>query len=231
MLLKREPCAHISKKLGKNMKKILALCLLISFTQSVFAVPISTQVAEQQSALELRTLLDRTTTLSGKFIQQLTDNQGEVLDTSEGTFVLQRPGKFYWKTTTPYEQLLVSNQQTIWLFDPDLEQVTVRPFSDDLQQTPALLLSESVERLSENFTVSFTRANNKTEFTLVPKRDDGLFAQMQLIFAGEELQDFVIQDNLGQLTRFSLQETVKNKPVDQTLFNFVAPEGVDVLHD
>src|SRR5690606_28049466 len=151
---------------------------------------------DKQSAEQLRKLLDAMTTLQGKFTQTLYDTKGEQLEQSSGTFVLQRPGKFYWKTEQPYPQLLVSNQQTIWLYDPDLEQVTVRPFTDDLQQTPALLLSEDVDRLREHFSIQRQKTDAEREqFALTPKVSSGLFQQLTLVFAAGQLQEFHLQDN------------------------------------
>lgn len=207
-------------------KSLLILC-------AIFSLNAFTQTADdKQSAEQLRKLLDAMTTLQGKFTQTLYDNKGEQIEQSSGTFVLQRPGKFYWKTEQPYPQLLVSNQNTIWLYDPDLEQVTVRPFTDDLQQTPALLLSEDVDKLREHFTIQRQKGNDHQEkFTLTPKESKGLFQQLTLVFSTGQLQEFHLQDNLGQVTHFALDEAERNLAVDSTLFNFTPPPGVDVLND
>ena|SRR5690606_15098192 len=212
------------------MKPIFKIFLILC---AIFSLNVFAQTADdKQSAEQLRKLLDAMSTLQGKFTQTLYDNKGEQIEQSSGTFVLQRPGKFYWKTEQPYPQLLVSNQQTIWLYDPDLEQVTVRPFTDDLQQTPALLLSEDIDKLREHFTIQRQTGDDKQEqFTLTPKEPKGLFQQLTLVFTGGQLQEFRLQDNLGQLTHFALGEAERNQAVDSTLFNFTPPPGVDVLND
>jgi outer membrane lipoprotein carrier protein len=146
--------------------------------------------------------------------------------------VLQKPGNFYWRTTAPYEQLLVSDQKTIWLYDPDLEQVTVRPVGEDLQKTPALLFSNDLDKLREQFLVTrIAGADLQESFNLVPKAPDGLFSELTLVFSAGLLSEFHIQDNLGQSTRFVLSNVSSNEAVDAALFQFVPPEGVDVLHD
>jgi outer membrane lipoprotein carrier protein len=207
-------------------KSLLILCAFFSLNAFAEAQD------DKRSAEQLRKLLDAMSTLQGKFTQTLYDNKGEELEQSSGTFVLQRPGKFYWKTEQPYPQLLVSDHQTIWLYDPDLEQVTVRPVGDDLQQTPALLLSESVEKLRASFTITRQAEKNQPErFTLTPKDPKGLFQQLTLVFVNAQLQEFHLQDNLGQLTHFALREVEGNQKVDDTLFHFTPPPGVDVLHD
>jgi len=207
-------------------KYILILC-------AFFSLPVCAQaIDEKQSAEQLRKQLDAMTTLQGKFTQTLYDEAGVELERSSGTFLLERPGKFYWKTEEPYPQLLVSDQQTIWLYDPDLEQVTVRPFSNDLQQTPALLLSEDVDKLRENFTIHYQQIESTQEqFTLIPKASTGLFQQLTLVFVDGQLQGFGLQDNLGQQTRFALHDAVRNQDVDDSVFNFIPPAGVDILHE
>lgn len=225
----------------KSMPKVFIL-LCVFYSGAVFAATTEASAAEQnttaqaaseqQSAAQLRVLLDAMNTLQGKFTQTLYDIKGESLEESTGTFVLQRPGKFYWKTEQRYPQLLVSNQETIWLFEPELEQVTVRPFSNDLQRTPALLLSEDVNKLRENFIIQRELVDTQQEkFTLIPKVSKGLFQQLSLVFVAGELQAFYLQDNLGQATHFTLREVERNLAVDAALFNFTPPPGVDVLND
>ena len=185
-----------------------------------------------EDATFLRKNLDAMSTLQGNFSQTLFDEKGEKLEESTGSFALQRPGKFYWKTEKPSPQLLVSNNKTIWLYDPDLETVTERPFTDDMQQTPALLLSEDIEQLRQNFTVSRKVTNTNDEiFTLTPKVTDGLFQQLTLVFSAGELKEFQIQDSLGQVSHFRLHQVERNQKISAKLFNFIPPQGVEILRD
>lgn len=185
-----------------------------------------------EDAAFLRKNLDAMSTLQGKFSQSLFDEKGEKLEESTGSFALQRPGKFHWKTEQPFPQLLVSNNKTIWLYDPDLETVTERPFTDDMQQTPALLLSENIEKLRQNFTVSRKATNTGDEiFTLTPKVTDGLFQQLTLVFSAGELKEFQIQDTLGQLSHFLLSQVERNQKIPPQVFNFTPPQGVEILRD
>lgn len=204
--------------------KLLLVCSVL-FTTAVFA-------EQDQGAAQLRKHLDAMTTLQGKFSQSLFDAKGEKLEESQGNFALQRPGKFYWKTEAPFPQLLVSNNKTIWLYDPDLETVNERPFTNDLQQTPALLLSEDIDKLRQNFTVTHKAGDkNIHRFTLVPKVTDGLFQQLILVFAGDDLQEFHIQDSLGQSSQFTLNNVKRNQPLDASLFEFTPPPGVEILRN
>ena len=203
--------------------RILLVCSAL-FTTAAFA-------EQDQSAAQLRKQLDAMTTLQGKFSQSLYDEKGEKLEESQGSFALQRPGKFYWKTEAPFPQLLVSNNKTILLYDPDLETVNERPFTNDLQQTPALLLSEDIDKLRQNFTVTHKTVDKNIRFTLVPKVTDGLFQQLILVFAGDDLKEFHIQDSLGQSSQFMLSNVKRNQPLDASLFEFTPPPGVEILRN
>lgn len=201
-------------------------------SQAVSSQAVSNEAPSNQAAALLRKQLDAMTSLQGNFVQTLLDQKGKNLDESKGTFIMQRPGKFYWDTTSPAPQLLVSNQKTIWLYDSDLQTVTVRPFNDDLQKTPTLLLTADVASLRKHFSIKRSEQPNKIEqFTLTPKETESLFQQLTLIFVDGLLTEFNIQDSLGQITQIVLSNQKRNQPVDEKLFNFVPPAGVDIIKD
>ena len=206
--------------------KLLSRLIIAAFV----LVSVAASAADDQAPAQLRKQLDAMTSLQGNFVQTLFDPKGKQQDQSKGSFILLRPGKFYWKTETPAPQLLVSNQKTIWLYDPDLQTVNIRPFSDDLQKTPTLLLTADVESLRKNFSIKRSEQTNKTEiFTLTPKVTDGLFQQLILIFVDNQLSEFNIQDSLGQLSKITLSNQKRNQPIDEVIFTFIPPAGVDII--
>ena len=196
---------------------------------SLVILTIFTAQADEQAPAQLRKQLDAMNTLQGNFVQTLFDKSGKKQDESAGTFVMQRPGKFYWKTETPAPQILISNQKTIWLYDPDLQTVNERPFTDDLKKTPVLLLSEDVDKLRKNFTINRTQADKTEKYSITPKVTEGLIQELLLVFADNQLTEFSIRDSLGQLTHIALTNTKRNEKIDENLFNFVTPAGVDVI--
>lgn len=188
--------------------------------------------ADDQAAAQLRKLLDAMNSLQGNFVQTTYDKTGAEQETSKGNFMLMRPGKFYWETREPMPQLLVSNNKTIWLYDPDLETVTVREFTDDLRETPALLLSADAEQLRKQFSVTRDDKNKAADaYTLTPKVTEGMFQHLTLVFKEGQLVEFSIKDSLGQLTRCVLSNVQRNKPLAEEKFFFQIPEGVEVLQD
>lgn len=215
------------------MKRFLSIFTGLWFVLGAASVAAQseTEVAEQ-SVGQLQQRLEDMNTLKGEFTQTLFDADGTLLEQSEGSFALQRPGKFYWHTLNPFEQVLVSDGETIWLYDPDLEQVTVRDFERETRGTPAMILSDDAENLAEDFQVrKETGDSDETRFVLTPKSPDGLFKDLVLVFDDRQLREIRMQDNLDQTSIFTLSELERNQPIERGKFQFEAPEGVDVLVD
>jgi outer membrane lipoprotein carrier protein len=207
------------------------VCSVLSFLfLSSFAMAADDQATSNQGAVQLRKQLDAMNSLQGNFVQTLLDKKGKKQDESKGSFIMRRPGKFFWDTQSPAPQQLISNQKTIWLYDPDLQTVNIRPFSDDLQKTPTLLLTADVEKLRQFFSIKRSEEADKTEkFTLTPKVTDGLFQRLTLVFRSGQIAEFNIEDSLGQLTKIALSNQKLNQPVDEKLFDFIPPAGVDII--
>lgn len=181
----------------------------------------------------LQERLESVKTMQGDFNQVLHDDDGTVLEESHGQFALERPGKFYWHTLAPFEQQLVSDQEFLWLYDPDLEQVIRRAYDQEqVRSTPAAILSDDLKGLGDNFAVRYQgQENGRTLFALSPRVQDDMFEELTLAFTDEGLVEIRVHDNLGQQTTFSLMNVQRNQPVKQQLFQFVPPKGVDVLVD
>ena len=177
---------------------------------------------------QLQALLSPMQSLQGKFTQTLSDVDKNLIQETQGEFAVQRPGKFYWHTAAPFEQLLVTDETTLWLYDPDLEQVTIRPNDRRLQQTPLLILSGDTEMLSESFLVDRLTDNL---FQLTPRERDGPFQTLTLQFEGGELQTVALVDGLGQTTLLSFAELVLNPVLAPSQFTFTIPAGTDIIRD
>ncbi|EGG95477.1 Outer membrane lipoprotein carrier protein LolA [gamma proteobacterium IMCC1989] len=191
-----------------------------------FCLSVFTTMANAADVDVLAEKLVQLSTFSGDFRQTLIDDQGEVLQESTGVFFLERPGYFHWETIAPFPQLLVSDLASIWLYDPDLEQVTVRPYDESVSQTPALLLSGDVSKMSASYEVVQTTDN---QFSLTPKSQQELFTQLMVEFAEGQLVSMSLQDSLGQTTTFTFLNGIYNQPIPSELFQFIPPEGTDVI--
>lgn len=169
------------------------------------------------------------TTLSGRFEQSLLDPDGEVLEVTSGTLEIQRPGRFRWTYTEPYEQVLVADGVNIWSYDVDLAQVTVKAQAEALSNTPALLLGGSAAA-EEQFVHEGSFVEDGTTWVrMTPKNTDSGFLSMELGFSDRQLSRMVFHDNLQQTTLVALYDVVIDAPLAADRFEFHVPDGVDVV--
>ncbi len=211
-----------------NVKKILGSAFLMVLFSGFFSGALAQ--SETSPAAELTRLLQQAQSLKGHFEQHLYDRDQHLLQATEGTFVVQRPGNFYWETLPPYEQLVVGNANTLWVYDPDLAQVTVR---EKIEQpnSPARLLSGDLEDLAEHYAVTRADDDGLTKFTLVSKGDDAMFESVQLTYRDSTLVGLLFEDAMEQVTELTFSDIELNPTIDPALFKFQAPEGVDVIID
>lgn len=168
---------------------------------------------------------------SGHFEQITYDHSGQAVQRSNGQFAVMKPGKFYWQTLEPYEQLLVSNAQTIWLYDPDLEQVTVKSFSSEANQLPIRILSGEFELLDKEFSLTREQAESKTIFHLTPLQAQSNIQVIDLTFIEQDLTSMKVTDTTHTATEFYFRQRQPLTPADKRKFDFNIPEGADVFHD
>lgn len=163
------------------------------------------------------------------FEQVTADSAGNELQSLSGTLVVARPGKMRWQTEPPYEQLVVSDGQTLWIYDMDLEQVSIRELEQRLQDTPALLLSGDTSEISANYNVSETVAGSTDRYQLIPKDNSQLFDYLEFDYEDDVLSVMRIFDATGQITEIRFTESQVNRGVDSAAFTFDVPDGIDVI--
>lgn len=148
--------------------------------------------------------------------------------TFSGSMMVQRPNKFRWHTKAPAEQLIVANNKTLWIYDPDLEQATRQAVDKQMANTPALLLSGDSKAIAKNFKVTQPKASQDT-FVLYPKSENAAFQSLALAFLNGTPKAMVLNDSLGQQTTITFKQVRLNKSIAAKNFKFSAPEGVDVI--
>lgn len=166
---------------------------------------------------------------SADFEQLILDAGGFRLQESQGSVVLQRPGKFRWETDEPFPQLLVSDGRTLWLYDRDLEQVTQKPLDPLLANTPALLLSGDLKTLDDSFFIQGPESGEQGVYRLKPKNSEAMFSVLRLYFNAGVIQEMQLEDNLGQKTSVIFNQQQLNTEQPNDTFEFVVPEGVDLI--
>lgn len=203
----------------------------VLFASALLFTLVPAQADQSASVQRLTGLLQQAETLTGRFSQLSLDGTGTQLQETSGEMALKRPGQFRWHTDEPMEQLLISNGKKVWLYDPDLEQVTIQTLDQRLTHTPALLLSGDVSAISENFDVSHQEAGEVVDFTLKPKAKDTLFDTLRLSFRGNVINDMQMVDGVGQRTNILFQGVELNQPLKADLFTFKIPKGTDVISE
>lgn len=154
--------------------------------------------------------------------------------TVSGVMQVKRPGLFRWETRGPMQQLIVANGRTVWLYDPDLQQATRHSLSEQVANTPALLLSGNLQQITQSYRITQPQVN-QDYYVLYPRKqrgaDDALFESLALRFGGGVPSQMVLTDTLGQQTTINFSQARLNPTLNNGLFNFVPPKGVDVIDD
>ena len=205
--------------------------IVTSLSISLFLLTLNVVYAEQVPIEQLKTFLKTTSSLTAEFKQITLDEKGNPAETSYGEFFLSRPGKFRWSYKKPFIQEIVSSDDKIWFYDADLEQVTIKKLDDSLGSTPALLLSGDID-LEENFSLQQQGIDEDLQWIkLSPKNEGSGFNYILIGLEDGILGGMELSDNFGQLTRIYFSDIKTNLKLDDAIFKFIAPEGVDVFEN
>lgn len=208
------------------MRRLLIFFLLMFGCQTIV-------FADENATETLNHLLANLTSIKANFNQRIVDKSANVVQRSAGYMLLERPGKFRWQVTQPNAQLVVSNSIRLWVYDPDLDQVTVRLLRKEIGDTPALLLSNTHATLAERFHVEELSApQDKIQwFLLTPKNEDNQLVFIKLGFLHNQIHGMILQDHLGHTTIIDFSNVVANAHFSREKFNFIPPRGVDVIDE
>jgi outer membrane lipoprotein carrier protein len=169
--------------------------------------------------------------LKADFVQTVVDASGKPVSQSTGSFQFLRPGKFRWTYVKPYEQLIVGDGAKVWVYDRDLNQVTVKALGDALGSSPAALLAGSND-LDHAYT--FAQLPKQDGFDWVeatPTDPDSQFEKMRLGFRKSNPESMELHDRLGQTTTIKFSRLERNPKFAADLFRFTPPAGADVVGD
>ena len=173
--------------------------------------------------------LRSTQTASADFEQQVFDREKKLVQRSRGSFTLQRPGRFRWSYAQPYAQLIVGDGKRVWIYDEDLNQVTVRAMASALGSTPAALLAGAAD-VERAFELSDAGARDGLEWVEAkPREREAGFERIRLGLGTVGVQAMELTDHFGQTTVLRFTNIARNPRVDPDAFRFVPPKGADVL--
>ncbi len=209
------------------MKRLVSLGLLFL----VLAVTAPAMAADGSARARLDRFAEGLKSLSGHFRQSMTDANGHQGKTSEGKVALQAPRQFRWETTSPYEQLIVADGSHVWMYEPDLDQVTVRQQSTAEAHSPLTVLTD-VSRLDKDFDArDMGTRDDLAWLRLTPKDDHARVQYTELGFDERGLRAMVFKDQLGNMTRIEFSHWQRNTTLPADTFHFTPPKDADVVGD
>ncbi len=170
-------------------------------------------------------------TISGSFEQTVTDANGHRGDESRGTLALQAPRQFRWETVSPFKQTIVADGAHVWIYEPDLEQVSVRNQSAAESHSPLTVLTD-LTQLDHQFKTSEAGTHDGLSWLrLQPQAKDAQFEFAELGFDATGLRRMRFKDEMGNQTQISFSDWRRNPNLPSGTFKFVPPPGVDVVGD
>ncbi|NCF37486.1 MAG: outer membrane lipoprotein chaperone LolA [Gammaproteobacteria bacterium] len=191
---------------------------------ALIAGPAWGEEAEQR----LRAALKNMDNLSAEFKQTLRDEDKKIVQQSRGTLALQRPGKFSWSYIEPYEQRIVADGSELWIYDVELEQVTVKPMDESLSNAPIMILMKQSD-VTQEFTVSEVGQRKYLYWVeLKPNASDLEYTTIYIGLEDGSVKAMELQDQFGQSTQIVFENLRVGVVHNPETFKFVPPPGVDV---
>ncbi len=168
-------------------------------------------------------------TFEARFAQVVLDDNLTPVDEGRGTVWIKRPGRFRWNYDPPDAQEIVGDGARVWLYDIELEQVTVRDQAQALGRTPAILLAGSGD-LASTYRIEDIGVQGRFHWVnLVPEDSQSGFTEVRIGFEDRRLRLMELVDTLDQRTRISFADAKENAPLADELFEFIPPAGIDVI--
>lgn len=200
----------------------------IALTVLTAAATLASPIARADAVQSLKRFVSEVKSGRASFTQTVTQPDGKVKKPAQGQFEFQRPNRFRFSYTAPYQQLIVGDGQKVWLLDSDLNQVTVRPMSEALGATPAALLAGG--SLDKDFELRALPDQGGLEWAEArPRVKDGPFQSVRVGFKAGTLAALEILDGFGQRSRLDFQKLEPNAALAAERFRFQVPAGADVI--
>jgi len=196
---------------------------------ALFLLIIFSVTAEATAIDRFKTFVRTTQSARASFEQKVHDRGGKLVQESKGSFVFLRPGRFRWVYAKPVDQLIVGDGERVWIYDRDLNQVTVRRVSRALGSTPAALLAGASD-IEKAFELADAGGRDGLEWLEAkPREREAGFERIRMGFGVAGVEAMELTDHFGQTTMLRFSGLVRNPKVDPAEFRFEPPTGTDVL--
>lgn len=213
-----------------NSRKSLLLAMLCIAPTVLCTAPTlahSAELGAGEAALDR--FVERVRTLRADFEQTVVDANGREMDRTVGTLAVRRPGRFRWDYREPFVQAIVSDGTHIWMFDEELNQVTVRELDDTLASTPAMLLSGDGDLRAQSAVEDLGVRDGLAWVGVAPQVRDTEFDAVRIGFRDGVVAVMELVDGFGQTTRIEFRNVAVNVEIDDGVFRFTPPAGADVI--
>ena len=195
----------------------------------LFSMVFLASAVHADSLERFKSFLRDTQSARADFEQKVYGRDGKLMQESRGHFAFQRPGRFRWTYAKPVDQIIVGDGERVWIYDRDLNQVTVRKLSKALGSTPAALLAGAGD-VEKAFELRDIGSRDGLEWLEArPKEPEAGFEVVRMGFGPAGVQAMELVDNFGHTTRLRFSNLQRNPKIDPAEFRFRPPEGADVL--
>jgi outer membrane lipoprotein carrier protein len=177
----------------------------------------------------LKVFLTQTQTVKARFAQMVLDKNLKPLQQAQGVMQFSRPGKFRWDYLKPYEQTIVGDGTRLWIYDKDLNQVTVRKLDLALGASPAALLAGSNDLERDYKLTNLGMEKGLDWLEALPKNRDSMFERVRMGFGKSGLEAMELRDQFGQVTVITFADVERNPRLGADVFRFTPPKGADVI--
>lgn len=206
---------------------------LFAACAAVLSSHLAAQTEELASDLDglesLEVFIGSIMTMRADFQQLLWNSEGELIEQAQGMVLLKRPNRFVWSYQSPFEQQIVADGENLWVYDVDLDQVTVNPLDEIIHATPAMLLSGGQDMLEVFEVLNVVSIDQVNWVELRPRNIGSGFSNIRLGFNKGELFKLELLDGLGQLTEMEFSTLEPNPELMDDLFDFSPPRGTAII--
>lgn len=211
--------------------RMVKLCGLVLLAVSLLPMTAAAAPPSGSAIERMHAFLKDVHSLKADFTQVVLDTNMQQVRKSVGTLEIKRPDRFRWDYATPNKEIIVADGKRVWIYDVELQQVTVKLLNGTLAASPAVLLSGSND-VEKSFAIKDLGAAEGLQWVgLTPKIQDTDFEMVKMGFKGNEVSVMELKDALGNLTRITFSHLVLNPAIPDSLFQFTPPAGADVIGD
>lgn len=191
---------------------------------------LAAHAAASEPADQLKLRFDAIDRVTSSFVQQIDDGRGRIVEESVGRLFLEKPN-FRWVVEEPFPQVIVARGVDVKIYDPDLEQLTLKTIGNSIEEAPMTLLTNSQLNLGEHFVVQVLETDEvgTAHYVLTPISEESLFASLEVVFSGTVMQLLVIYDHAGQKTRVQFVNFLTDQVIQSDVFQLDPPPGTDVV--